>query len=692
MKNNYLVVKYILLCCMIAILSNCVTLSNVKAEEAISYFQESLEELDNPERGFYEPVGYEMKASGNEILNLKYNLVHLRVGISAFSKAANGSEDLPFTQDMLDALDGTLKNVKKNGGSVIIRFAYDDFDGTKNLEPSMDMMLMHINQLESVFEQNKDVIAYVELGLFGPWGEMHSSEMCTTDNVSVALDAMLKAVPEDITIGVRTPAYYAAWAKVERKNLHNDITQKGTDAYRVGLYNDGYLGSESDLGTFSNRETETTWLSNQARHTFYGGEVVANRAEGEPLNTVAYMSEEAFKTHTTYLNLYWNDSVIDSWKEEIYQGEGVRYQGQTGYTYVVNHLGYRYVLRQCQTDSQGRQGESFQLDMKVENVGFANIINAKKASVILEGDNKTYEIITDIDVRNWNSKELTEIKKSIVLPDDIATGEYKVYFRISKYGDYTSDNNYQCIQFANDGIWKESIGANQIGSICVLERQESAVTPEEPTTQENPTKPEEPKQPGETPKQPDETTNQAGDEGTNSEVLVKKITITGISKKIAAGKKIQLKARFFPECATNPAIKWISSNKKYATVCQKGLVRIKKAGAGHIVTIKAVSKDGSCITARYKIKIMKNAVKKLDVKASKKELKAGKTIKIKTSVSPKRNVNGVLKYTSSNARYATVNQKGVVKTKKAGKGKKVGIRVMTTDGSNLKKTIYIKIK
>lgn len=677
---------------MIAILSNCVTLSNVKAEEAISYFQESLEELDNPERGFYEPVGYEMKASGNEILNLKYNLVHLRVGISAFSKAANGSEDLPFTQDMLDALDGTLKNVKKNGGSVIIRFAYDDFDGTKNLEPSMDMMLMHINQLESVFEQNKDVIAYVELGLFGPWGEMHSSEMCTTDNVSVALDAMLKAVPEDITIGVRTPAYYAAWAKVERKNLHNDITQKGTDAYRVGLYNDGYLGSESDLGTFSNRETETTWLSNQARHTFYGGEVVANRAEGEPLNTVAYMSEEAFKTHTTYLNLYWNDSVIDSWKEEIYQGEGVRYQGQTGYTYVVNHLGYRYVLRQCQTDSQGRQGESFQLDMKVENVGFANIINAKKASVILEGDNKTYEIITDIDVRNWNSKELTEIKKSIVLPDDIATGEYKVYFRISKYGDYTSDNNYQCIQFANDGIWKESIGANQIGSICVLERQESAVTPEEPTTQENPTKPEEPKQPGETPKQPDETTNQAGDEGTNSEVLVKKITITGISKKIAAGKKIQLKARFFPECATNPAIKWISSNKKYATVCQKGLVRIKKAGAGHIVTIKAVSKDGSCITARYKIKIMKNAVKKLDVKASKKELKAGKTIKIKTSVSPKRNVNGVLKYTSSNARYATVNQKGVVKTKKAGKGKKVGIRVMTTDGSNLKKTIYIKIK
>lgn len=683
MKNNYLLVKYIFLCCMIAILSNCVTLSNVKAEEANSYFQESLEELNNPERGFYEPVGYEMKVSGNQILDLKYNLIHLRVGIGAFSKAVNGSEDLPFTQDMLDALDGTLKNVKKNGGSVIIRFAYDDFDGTKDLEPSMDMMLLHITQLKSVFEQNKDVIAYVELGFFGPWGEMHSSEICTTDNVSIVLDAMLEAVPEDITIGVRTPRYYAKWANLERKELHLDITQKGTDAYRVGLYNDGYLGSETDLGTFSNREIETAWLSNQARHTFYGGEVVANRAEGEPLNTVAYMSQEAFKTHTTYLNLYWNNTVIDSWKKEIYQGEDARYQGQSGYTYVANHLGYRYVLRQCQMDSQVRQGQSFNLDMNIENVGFANLINDKKVSVLLEGVNNTYEIVTDIDPRTWNSKELTNVKKQIMLPDNIATGEYKVYFRISKYGDYTSDNNYQCIQFANDGIWKETIGANELGSICVLERQESGVASEESETK--------PEQPGETP-------GISGDgetelkEDISPSLLVKGITIKGISKKIASGKRIQLKATVLPYDATNQTLKWTSSNKKYATVSRDGLVKIKKAGAGHSVTIKAMATDGSKITAQYKIKIMKKAVKKLTVKVSKKEVKAGKTIKIKATVSPTRNVNSTLKYISSNTRYATVNQKGIIRTKKAGKGKTVKIQVMTTDGSNLKKTIKIKIK
>lgn len=689
MKVKKIITKFIVISCIIAILGNLVPMPNMQAEEVTQYFQESIKEIDNPERGFYEPVGYKMEVSDNEILDLDYNLIHLRVGISAFSRATNGSEDIPFTMNMINALDGTLKNIKKNGGSVIIRFAYDDFDGKKDLEPSMEMMLHHIKQLKCVFEQNKDVIAYVELGLFGPWGEMHSSEICTTENVSMALEAMLEAVPEDITIGVRTPRYYAKWANVERNQLDLDITQKGTKAYRVGLYNDGYLGSESDLGTFSDRDIETTWLSNQASHTFYGGEVVASRAEGEPLNTVAYMSQEAFKTHTTYLNRYWNNSVIDSWKEEIYKGEDTRYQGQSGYTYIVNHLGYRFVLRQCQMDSRVYQGQSFNLEIKIENVGFANLINGKKVSILLEGENNAYEITTDIDARKWNSKELTNIKEQISLPYNIAIGEYKVYFRISKLGDYTTDNNYQCIQFANDGIWKESIGANMIGSICVLEQPEPEVTTEKPreTLKESVLKPE----------QSGETQGTSEDEETESKkdasscVLVKRITINGISKKIAAGKRIKLKTTILPYYATNKTLKWKCSNEKYATVNQEGVVKIKKAGVGHSVTIKAMATDGSNVTSQYKIKIMKNSVKKLTVKVSKKEVKAGKRLKIKAVISPNRKVNSILKYISSNTKYAIVNQKGIIKTKKAGKGRIIKIKVMTTDGSNLNKTIKIKI-
>ena len=52
------------------------------------------------------------------------------------------------------------------------------------------------------------------------------------------------------------------------------MTSPGTNEYRVGVFNDGYLGSYDDRGTFRNRTKEVTWLENQAKHTLYGGEIV----------------------------------------------------------------------------------------------------------------------------------------------------------------------------------------------------------------------------------------------------------------------------------------------------------------------------------------------------------------------------------------------------------------------------------
>lgn len=55
-------------------------------------------------------------------------------------------------------------------------------------------------------------------------------------------------------------------------------------------------------------------------------------------------------------------------------------------------------------------------------------------------------------------------------------------------------------------------------------------------------------------------------------------------------------------------------------------------------------------------------------------------------------VNKTMMWSTSNKKYATVNKKGFVKTKKAGKGKSVTITVQSTDGTNKKATIRIKIK
>jgi len=38
-------------------------------------------------------------------------------------------------------------------------------------------------------------------------------------------------------------------------------------AYRVGIFNDKYLASKSDLDTYKLREKEVKWLKNQVKHT-----------------------------------------------------------------------------------------------------------------------------------------------------------------------------------------------------------------------------------------------------------------------------------------------------------------------------------------------------------------------------------------------------------------------------------------
>lgn len=430
-------------------------------------YTESLESLRNPERGFYNPIGYNLKVEDNKPLDSKSNLVHLRIGIGAFSSKNNNQGDLELSEDALNALLQTIKNIGDNNSSIILRFAYDNFNGKANQEPAFDMILKHIEQIGPILLEYPDVIANVELGFFGPWGEMHSSKICTNENVSIALSKLLEVTKDKIKVSVRTPGYYAYFRQISRGLLDTDFPEKGTSAYQVGIYNDGYLGSETDLGTFANRDIEVKWLSNQAKHTFYGGELVANFASGTPLNTIEYLSKEAFLTHTTYLNPYWNDKVMEGFKTTPYLGEDPMYKNKSAYQYIENHLGYRFVLRGSYlTEQEGKRGP-LGLKVEIENVGFANLIRKKQVSIILKNKNHVYELNTDLDATTWDSKTITEETLNLTLPDMVEEGTYEVYLRISEYGNITDDYNYHCIQFANNNIYNEELGANYLGMTTV---------------------------------------------------------------------------------------------------------------------------------------------------------------------------------------------------------------------------------
>lgn len=173
--------------------------------------------------------------------------------------------------------------------------------------------------------------------------------------------------------------------------------------------------------------------------------------------------------------------------------------------------------------------------------------------------------------------------------------------------------------------------------------------------------------------------------------LVSSIHLSAISKKIAAGKKLTLKATVLPNNASNKKLIWKSSNPKVATVTQNGIVTLKKKTGGKKVTITATAKDGSKKYASWKITSMKGIVKKVKITGNK-PVKAGKKLKLKAKITATKKANTKLLWTSGNAKYATVNAKGIVTTKKAAKRKTVKITAMATDGSGKKHTVKIKIK
>lgn len=461
-------------------------------------YTDALDALENPGIGFYRPVGIHLYTGGNQPKGTWGNITHLRMDISEFSDKAPIAIDKErndttygksqsLTQDALEAFEATLDNVRQRGKSAIVRFAYDkNFSGYTQCDPDQSVILGHLKQLGEIYSRNTDVIQFVELGMYGSWGEMHSSHTGTNEHIAEALQTLLECTPPEIKIGVRRPDIVATWLGVnvgnnysgfdiDSETFHQAAQAKGDTLFRVGMYNDGYLGSSSDLGTIGmgasghqmTREMMVKWLEQYSSHTPYGGELVANYNGDHPINTPDYLSQEGFRTHTSYLNYEWHQPTILGWKEMTYEGDEAEYNGKDGFTYVENHLGYRFILRESSIETVGNKIAG---RLQIENVGFGNLTKKAIVSFVICRKGKVEEIFPDetIDPQTWLSRETSTINYHLSLPDDCTEGEYKLFIRLSEMGDLAHDNNYHCIQFGNPSEqYNQSIGANLVGTLTV---------------------------------------------------------------------------------------------------------------------------------------------------------------------------------------------------------------------------------
>ena len=182
-----------------------------------------------------------------------------------------------------------------------------------------------------------------------------------------------------------------------------------------------------------------------------------------------YFIQEAFKLHTSYINWEWNQALHEQWAKQIYTGDNPYYYGKSALTYIENHLGYRFVVKEVRTYENAESKGSLPIDITVENVGFANLIKSKRADIVLTDNSgnivQTYTGVS-IDAKDFLSK--TTIKKliNIKLPE-LALGEYKIYLRLSSGEVLNNGKYYGAIQFANDNMYNTTLEANYIAGFTV---------------------------------------------------------------------------------------------------------------------------------------------------------------------------------------------------------------------------------
>lgn len=142
-------------------------------------------------------------------------------------------------------------------------------------------------------------------------------------------------------------------------------------------------------------------------------------------------------------------------------------------------------------------------------------------------------------------------------------------------------------------------------------------------------------------------------------------------------------------------VQWKVNHTQYAHVDQKGFVTLKKQGVGKEIQVTATVFFIRNQTAYEKqisyVAVGQIPVASLSLEAKKDYVFVGKQLHIKKICMPQNVSSKQVVWKSSNEAYATVNQKGYVKPKKAGTGKMVTISATTTDGSQVTAHIRIKI-
>lgn len=397
-------------------------------------YSRSDEVFPNPERGWQGSGDSRNYAS---IRANGYTLVRQYIRLDNYRMSA-----LP--QSLLNDLASELAALRQNGLKIVLRFSYNF---GQEPDAPLNYVLQHIQQLTPVVREYSDVIAVLQAGFIGAWGEWHSStnNLLTLDSRRAITNGLLDMMPASRMIEIRAP-YHASDLYPNPVNASNAFS--GSDVSRVGQVNDCFLSTDSDAGTYSS-QADRDYVQAVSQFTVMGGETCAmagltNRNDG------ATAIEELARYHWDYLGRNFYTPIIDKWIAQGYYDE------------ISRRLGYRYVMLDAQAQASANAGETYSLNLNIRNEGFGKLYNPRPLNIVL----KPHGGGTPITLRAYNDARAvlplagntTNLPITVQLPRTIPSGTYDVHLALPDDASNLANDNRYAIRMANNNVWDTSNG------------------------------------------------------------------------------------------------------------------------------------------------------------------------------------------------------------------------------------------
>jgi hypothetical protein len=482
--------------------------ASVGRADAATYAEDP-SDFRNPERGFYRTGYVNLLSTAYASNAARYadiyelfgqTLVYSRLLLADYRNL----DHLP--QSVLDTLATNLANLRGTGLKAAMRFRY----GTGgSVDTTKTRMLNHIADLAPVFQAYADVIAYVEGGFIGDFGEWHSSEnidtnpsndsTCGNRDIPDILDALHASVPSDRMVLMRYPRMQGrAPCAPYNTTVTPDTAYDGSNRSRTGIYNDALMCGKHNTGTFWctlfdqeeaywDRQSDFTLTvgegSGREMGTCAGGDLCPKGPAGSlPCSTDANCVYSGVDYGPCVLDWHrctkgmafaakhnlvaTNDGVNTTGSAIVL--DGLRTDSPECFTKFSKQLGYRYVLNEATWPGSVAVGASMNFAFTLRNDGFARLYNPRTVYVSLQGSGAQRDIALPIDPRFWSPNgATTTVTETVSIPPDLPPGTYEIGLWLPDAGPLLRDDAKYAIRFANDGTWDPASGINVLGTISV---------------------------------------------------------------------------------------------------------------------------------------------------------------------------------------------------------------------------------